>query len=249
MQLVFSEPLQSVLDASNLEISVGGVVYGFNVTVVDDRNRLIALTNVTSLSGDTSLIISLGSDIVSVENSLLSTSNLKSTLFVDTAVAAQIKLQVAKEAAKSTAAAGTTAGLSAVLGISILNFDPSSFCNFMNTAELFYSLYLFNIEIYPVLSGFLIGMRVESSLPNVFTYFISPSQGVTISDQYQAYGFKTNLVMLNVGVRFSVLILFILIGLLLRILSTYWKISRNPTRIIETIQVWSVFKILGATVL
>ena len=184
---------------------------------------MIALTNATSLSGDTRLIISLGSDIVSVENSLLNTRNLKSTLFVDTAVAAQIKLQAAKEAAKSTAAAGTTAGLSAVLGISILNFDPSSLCNFMNTAELFYSLYLFNIELYPVLSGFLIGMRVESSLPNVFTYFISPSQGVTVSDQYQEYGFKTNLVMLNVGVRFSVLILFILIGLLLRILSTIGK--------------------------
>ena len=184
---------------------------------------MIALTNATSLSGDTRLIISLGSDIVSVENSLLNTRNLKSTLFVDTAVAAQIKLQAAKEVARRTAAVGTTAGLSAVLGISILNFDPSSLCNFMNTAELFYSLYLFNIELYPVLSGFLIGMRVESSLPNVFTYFISPSQGVTISDQYQEYGFKTNLVMLNVGVRFSVLILFILIGLLLRILSTIGK--------------------------
>ena len=218
---MFSEPLQSVLDASNLEISVGGVVYGFNVTVVDDRNRLIALTNVTSLSGDTSLVISLGSDIVSVENSLLSTSNLKSKLFVDAAVAAQIKLQVAKEAAKSTAAAGTTAGLSAVLGISMLNFDPSSFCNFMNTAELFYSLYLFNIEIYPVLSGFLIGMRVESSLPNIFTYFISSSQGVKIPDKYQAYGYKSNLVVLNVGVRFSVLILFIFIGIVLRVVSIY----------------------------
>ena len=182
---------------------------------------MIALTNATSLSGDTRLIISLGSDIVSVENSLLNTRNLKSTLFVDTAVAAQIKLQAAKEAAKRTAAAGTTAGLSAVLGISILNFDPSSLCNFMNTAEMFYSLYLFNIELYPVLSGFLIGMRVESSLPNIFTYVISSSQGVKIPDKYQAYGYKSNLVVLNVGVRFSVLILFIVIGIVLRVVSIY----------------------------
>ena len=191
------------------------------MTVVDDRNRLIALTNITSLSGDTSLLIRFGSDIVSVENSLLSTSNLKSKLFVDTAVAAQIKSQDSKEAAKSTAAVGTMAVLSAVLGISIISFDPSSFCNFMNTAELFYSLYLFNIEIYPVLSGFLIGMRVESSLPNIFTYFINSSQGVKIPEKYQEYGYKSNLVMLNVGVRFSVLILFIVIGIVLRVVSIY----------------------------
>ena len=226
IKLIFSEPVYTILDSSIIQVKVSDISYAFTIYPLDPEDYLISLTNFTVISGSASLLVIFSKSILSVNNSLLSTSSLQSKLLVDSITEAEIAIQAEAAAAKGMAATSTTIGMSAVLGISILNFDPTSFCNFMNTAELFYSAYLFNMEIYPVFSEFLLGMRIESSLPNVFSYFISENKGSQMPEKYSAYGYKTNLLLLNGGVRFSVLLIFLIGGLLLVILKTSQKLEQ-----------------------
>ena len=221
-QITFSEPLLTSLDSSTLQVQVSSSPYEFTVSPIDSSNYLVTITSLPSLSKKAPLTVTFVGEILSINNSLLATTTLQSTLLVDSNTASQIEIQVQAQAAKSTAKTGTTVGLSAVFGISVLNFDPTSFCNFMSTAELFYSAYLINTEIYPVLSEFLVGMRIESSMPNIFSYFISENKGSAMPEKQGNYGYKTNLLTLNVGVRFSVLAIFIIIGFTLNVL------TKNP---------------------
>ena len=228
-QITFSEPLLTSLDSSTLQVQVSSSPYEFTVSPIDSSNYLVTITSLPSLSKKASLAVTFVGEILSINNSLLATTNLQSALLVDSNTAAQIEIQVLAQAAKSTAKTGTTVGLSAVFGMSLLNFDPTSFCNFMSTAELYYSAYLINEEIYPVLSEFLVGMRVESSMPNIFSYFISENKGSAMPEKQGNYGYKTNLLTLNVGVRFSALAIFLAIGFTLGLLSknTWFNLKFN----------------------
>jgi hypothetical protein len=50
--------------------------------------------------------------------------------------------------------------------------DAGFLFNFINTTEIFYFTTLFNLNFDPVLSEFLIGMRVQSKIPKIFSYIM-----------------------------------------------------------------------------
>ena len=219
IKVIFSEPMGTPINTDNLQVFVGATTYNVTLDMLDTNTYLITLVNVGSISGDTMLTINFLGDIISANNSVLSPTTLKSKLFENLEMNLEYSIQSQAESAKTTAKLGTTIGLSAFLGISIINIDPNSFCNFMNTAELFYSAYLYNIELYPVLSEFLIGMRVESSLPNLFSYLVSEEMGSPLPSKYKNYGYATNILMLNTGVRLTVIFFAILLQISLSLLS------------------------------
>ena len=179
--------------------------------------------DITSTINETAKVqIQFVGQIVSANNSLLSTTSLNANLFMSEAAVQAQATQVKAAAAKATAKTGTTAGTIVSLGLSMVNLNPTSIFDFLNTAEILYSAYLLGVDMPLVLSEFLIGLRngVLSNFPNAFKYFINSDQGVPLNSKLQTYGYTSNLMILNAGPYMTVLsfaiimlILCLLIGL------------------------------------
>ena len=156
---------------------------------------------------------------------------LSGDLYLTEELKAKQDLHNKMNAAKTIGQVGTASGGSMALALSLVNQDPSSLFDFLNTAEMLYSVYLFNLDLNPILKSFQIGMRLQSSVPNFFYLIIDSNQGVSLSSSLQNYGFSTNLVILNSGPYIETLISLLLSSLALFILSkfTWCRSKLNST--------------------
>ena len=104
---------------------------------------------------------------------------------------------------------------------------------FLSIAEMIYSAYLFDIEMYSPLVEFILGLRVHSLVPNLFSYFISWDHGIILPEKLQKYGFKTNLVLFNCGIQFTLFAIFFIFYWLLYALMKVSVIEKNVVLIFE----------------
>jgi hypothetical protein len=103
-----------------------------------------------------------------------------------------------------------------------MNLNPASLFDFLNTAEMYYSAFLLNLNLYPTLSAYLVGMRVSNMSPNYLLYLVDQDQGEPLDAKLKEYGYPCNLALVNIGSQlFSIAIT--LIGALLLV-----PISRIP---------------------
>ena len=109
---------------------------------------------------------------------------------------------------------GATAGVSVAVGISFMSFDPTSFFDFMNTAEMFYSVYLFNLEVSPVLGEFLMGLRIHNQIPKIFSKFIDINQGHKLNSKYKKFGYTSSLFLLNTSVHLQTFLIALFLAFL-----------------------------------
>ena len=123
-----------------------------------------------------------------------------------------------------------TVGLSAALGTSFLNLDPTSFFNFLNSAEIYTYIVLYQVELDPVLIAFLSELQFTSKIPNVYSYFIDPNDGVQMTGQVSNFGDNTNLLFLNSGVNMSIFAFFVVVITLIYLLKRIsGKICLSPS--------------------
>jgi hypothetical protein len=212
--LIFEE--SASLYASNLTLNLNNTNLNFTIDQQDQTTYCITPTYLADIPKNSQLKIKLDS-LISKNNSLLYNTTLSVNLFETSSFSSQQKLQVKIAAAKALASQGATVGLSVALGLGFINLDPSSLFNFMNTAEIFYCTTLFNLNVDPVLSEFLIGMRVQSKIPKIFSYIMPEEEGSTIPTKYIKYGYSTNLFLLNTGSQlcFCFLLLFLTFGIVM----------------------------------
>ena len=240
IKLVFAEPLQTVLSEKSLEVSVGGIDYRYEIKRLDPSDYLVVLSGSVYLGGGARLLIKFLVDVVSTHNSLLSRAPLESTLFVKEENLQQDEIQTEATKMKSSTSTRMIIVMMATLGISLMSFDFACFFNFMNTSEMFYSIYLLDLKIYPVISSMLLGMRIETLAPNVFSHIVDIDYGGKIPEKYMSYGYKSNLFLLNAGVRLTAVAFFISIWLVIAVLcisSTLAEMLRPITRLFK----YSVF--------
>jgi Concanavalin A-like lectin/glucanases superfamily len=216
LTLIFEE--STSLYASNLTLDLNNTNLNFTIDQQDQTTYSITPTYLTDIPQNSQLKIKLDS-LVSNNNSLLYNTTLSVNLFETSSFSSQQQLQVKIAAAKVLASQGATIGLSVALGLGFINLDPSSLFNFMNTAEIFYSTTLFNLNFDPILSEFLIGMRIQSKIPKIFSYIIPEEEGWTMSTKYIKYGYPTNLFLLNTGSQLCFLFLLLLLAFGIFILS------------------------------
>ena len=207
LTVTFSEALGQNLVSSEVAVAVNSSQVSFSIFTISTSVYKIVLGTTQAITGNTKVQVVFVTAIVSAANSLLSTTTLSSNLFASETAATVQATKVKAAAAKATAKTGTTAGSAVSLALSLMNFSPASIFDFLNTAEILYSAYLLNIEMPLVLSEFLMGLRsgVLSNFPNAFTYIISQSKGVPLNSKMQAYGYNTNLMILNSGPYMTVL--------------------------------------------
>jgi hypothetical protein len=207
--LIFEESIS--LYSSNLTLNLNNTNLDFTIDQKNEITYLITPTYLTDIPQNSELKIKLDS-LVSKNNSLLYNTTLSINLFKTSSFSSQQELQVKIAAAKALASQGATVGLSITLGISFLNLDPTSLFNFINTAEIFYSTTLFNLNLDPVLYEFLIAMRLPSKTPKILSYIIPEEKGSSLPTKYIDYGYSTNLFLLNTRSQLSFFIVLLLLA-------------------------------------
>ncbi|OMJ87112.1 hypothetical protein SteCoe_11262 [Stentor coeruleus] len=226
--LIFDEDLITPLENSQLEVSIDGKKVSFTIYYNVLSTYYITPEIPIKVTKNSNLSIMILSNLISKNNALFESRILIASLFISDEVIAEKKLDSKAKDASDTAVTGKTAGVSVAIGVSFLNLDPSSFFDFMNTAEMFYAVYLMNLKINKILLEFLIGLRTQGMLPNVYAYTVKVDKGVKMPDKFKNLGFESNLVLINGGGQFTALTIFIA---LLFLLDKFSKIERLKSRL------------------
>ena len=203
--LHFSEALNNTLEASDITVKLNENAQDYQISEEDSATYSVKVSFNTSISsGDTLNIIFL-SPPVSVDNSILITSSLTANLFAQSYndLVSQISTM------RSYSQTGVTVGLSSALGVSALNLNPTIFFNFLNSAEIYSYIVLYDLDLDPSLIAFLNELQVTSQMPNMFSYFINPNNGVQFTGKFSNFGYNNNLVMLNCGNNITLVCIFI----------------------------------------
>ncbi|OMJ87111.1 hypothetical protein SteCoe_11261 [Stentor coeruleus] len=223
--LLFDEELMTPLENSQLEVSIDKKKVSFSIDYEVLSTYYISPKIPMNVTKSSSLNITILSNLISKNNALLESKTFTASLFISDEVIAKKKLEVKVKDANIAAKTGKTAGVSVALGVSFLNFDPLSFFDFLNTAEMFYAVYLMNLKINDILSGFLIGLRTQDMLPNLYSLSVDSKKGVLMSDKFKDLGFQSNLVLINGGGQLTTLTIFIVILFLIQKFSSIEKLK------------------------
>ena len=217
IHITFSEDLAEDLEKNDLLIQFDGEIVTFEISQVDSSTYVVSPD--FSQSKEILVELTFKNVLVSKINHVLLVEPYEKTvkynnddhLSTDTAK----KAEVSKQAAQSSIAAAGSASVS----FAFLAMDPSSIFDFLNTAEIFYSVYLFNLEINPILEEFLLNYRVQGYIPNSFKFILDENQGKKLKKKYRKFGYESNLLLINLGPQLQTLILFVIMMIIINLVS------------------------------
>jgi hypothetical protein len=231
--LTFTDQLQHDLTEGDIEVTIDGTPQIYEIINFDVEVYQLYITFVSPPMANQVLYITFIKNLISKTGSLLHGKTLEITLFVTQDLAKANKIANAKNEATQ----GIAIGLSVVFGSSFITFDPTSLFNFLNTAEIFSIIYLFNLPIAKTLSTFLYSIRIQKHLPNALEALLDQSLGKKMPDNYGDYGIKTNLVLVNSGVNLTFLILHGILYAVLKIMkSCPTKINKISNKILKNFE-------------
>ena len=202
--IIFSEPLSIILDESNLKITINNKQAEFSLHKYDNQNYYLTLKSNDYTDGSV-LIVQIISVITSESNSLLISTSFSAELRITKSQSDAKELESKIKNSQELASTGTIAGASIALGLGLMNFDLTSIFDFLNTAEMFYSVYLFNIDLNPILSEFLLGLRIQKSIPNVLNYVIKIPNDHDLPSKFHKFGYKKSISLINIGIQVTTL--------------------------------------------
>ena len=144
----------------------------------------------------------------------------------------KMMIQKEEEKAKERAKTVSITVASTASAASLFSGDLNSIFTFLNTAEMLYAVYFYNVDLYSPFTEFILGLRVHSSMPNLFKLFLHEHHGINLPEKFHKYGFKTNLIFLNCGIQISMTIFFIFILLVLLCLNKIKKIEKIISKVL-----------------
>lgn len=165
--------------------------------------------------------------IISIYNGILDSGFYSLNLYPQEIPKAAADIIVAAESQK-TSESTTTASTAASLFVSLLNANPATLWNFINTIQIVCFISLTNIPLTPQFEGYLKGLKKYNSFPNIFEYFVSENGEKRPFEKAYKFGYKTSLLMLNSGSLFSAflsMIFVLFIFLILRRLTHFKPFS------------------------
>jgi hypothetical protein len=211
VQIVFEKPLLTQLTQNSIKVTIQDTQQTCSVNIIDDFIYQISI-NFTSDIQDMVLVnVHFLDKIQANDNSLLIETKLSSTLFPQSInnIANEIKdMKLYTQQAMKYA-------LYAILGTSAINVNPSSLFYFLNAAEIYSYIPVYDLSIDPVLLAFLASLQPTSNMPNLFSYLLSASDGTQMIGKFNDFGYTSNLFMINSGVAISIILITISAYLLL----------------------------------
>ena len=233
--IIFSDSI--ILGKNNLTVSIDQITLLFSLATSDEVSYILTPSYSDDINSNTFLEISFLPIILSKNNLKLTTSRLSIKLYPSTSTSVQNKISAAKQLATK----GVTIGLSVIFGTSIISFDPTSFFNFLNSAEIYAIIYMYGIPFHPVLTQFLATLRPQKFFPNLFKDSIDETKGVKLNENYSNYGLSTNFLLVNSGISFFILSLFLGIFLFLRILGFFSRFLKEQIKKLDGYFKYSIF--------
>ncbi|CAG9335177.1 unnamed protein product [Blepharisma stoltei] len=205
LYLTFSESLAKNLTDSDFIIRIenqGEISY--KLEKKNSTCYYISLAISKKISKGTLVIIEFLdlSKVISVSNGILKSSEISSSLnSYDPASYSPVTDSVSHQ---SQAASQTT--VSVIASLSIINSSPSSLWSLMNTLQILSYMTLSGIPFSSKMRSFLNNLNSFNLFPNVFPYFIDKNKGNTPYSQAEEFGFDTNLILINQGNDFTLLL-------------------------------------------
>ena len=229
---LFNESL--ILDQNHVKVSLtDSVLRTARLIKIDENLYNLELELEGDAKKGSKAKIDFSKTVTSLSNSLLICKTVSLRLFETSTSKENQDIEHEQEMAKDTARKTTMAAASAATAASLFTGDLNSVFSFLSIAEMIYSAYLFDFEMYLPLVEFILGLRVHSLVPNLFNYFISWDQGIVLPEKLQKYGFKTNLVLFNCGIQFTLFVTFFIFYWLLFALMRISVIEKNVAMIFE----------------
>ena len=210
----FTEALERNLTTNDILVTIKGTIQTFKIAFIDQATIVICINFTETISNGDELYIKFNSQLISVENSVLDNESLSIQLFP----ISYNNLSNEENKFKNYAKIGIIIGLSTAFGTSVITFSPLSLFTFLNNAEIYTYMLLYQVQIDTVLIGFLSELQTTSSLPNINSYIFSANSGVQMTGKIKDFGNETNLLLLNSGVSISVLIFLIIASAILYII-------------------------------
>jgi len=239
LRLVFSKSVSTLLDKSALRITAFNTI-SYLIVKITSLSFNIELEFSGNIEKNSKAKITFLGNIESTGNELLRYSEYTANLFQSDDFYQNQLIEEEIQTAKANAQIGSIVGVS-VAGVgSLINGDLSSIFTFLNTAEMFYALIFFDLELYPPFREFLLGMRINSKLPNAIKILLTEQNGVILSENYKKYGFNTNLVYINIGIQLTILAIFFVLWLIIKGLSCVNKLKSLVKPILSYFE-YSVF--------
>ncbi|OMJ94432.1 hypothetical protein SteCoe_2488 [Stentor coeruleus] len=225
--LFFIQDLSQDLKQEDINLSIQNYNLSFIIEKITESSYKITPKLSLIYNQDSILKIEFLNDIISVSNFTLSKVPLSIHLFLTKEMKAMIKENQKAEEAKTTAKLGISTSIGITLGFSFLTFDPSSFFDFLNTAEILYAAALFHQDLNIILFKFLLSLRTTDILPSIYDNLINENDGVPMPQKLQDFGYKTNLIIINAGVQLTTFTILIVNLIFITILSNFKCLNKR----------------------
>lgn len=212
--VIFSEALEKNLTKSDILVMINEEYQTYELLLTDYFTAIIKVDFQKNIAKGDRLVIIFVSELVSFDNSLLSTRNLTIGLYPE----AYNDIISKVEQSKYYAQVAVRVGISAVLGTSFLNLNPNSFFQFVNNIEIYAASTMYAIDNNPILLTFLTQLQFFSNVPNLYSCAINENKGVKIAGRLSNSGNNTNLLLLNSGNKLNILIVMLLIPVVVYLL-------------------------------
>ncbi|CAG9335208.1 unnamed protein product [Blepharisma stoltei] len=204
LYLSFSDTLANNLTASDFIITIKKYDVSWKIEQVNDTSYYITLDLEEIIPKGTSATLEFLNlaELRSVSNGILNTSEISVSLnYYDPA-----PYSSTIEGIRSQTTTGTLAIVSTAAALSIMSLSPSSLWSMMNTLQILSYLTLSGIPISSKMSAFLNDLNSFSLFPNAFSYFIKEKEGTIPYSQAKSFGFDTDLILLNQGDDFTLIL-------------------------------------------
>ncbi|CAG9335193.1 unnamed protein product [Blepharisma stoltei] len=205
LYLTFSDNLVNALSASNFTVTIEqqGEV-SCKIEQINGTCYYISLKIEKAISKGTLATIEFINleEMRSVSNGVLNSSEISVPLnsYDPAPYSATI------ESVTSQASAGSQAAISGAVALSIVNPNPSSLWSMMNTLQILSYLTLSGIPLSSKMSSFLNNLNSFNLFPNAFTYIIDKNEGNTPYSQAKEFGFDSDLILINQGNDFTLIL-------------------------------------------
>ncbi|CAG9335141.1 unnamed protein product [Blepharisma stoltei] len=205
LDLLFSDALANILTENDFTIKIENKTDAtWKLEKLNDTSYYISLSidKVISKGSEVTLTFFNLTDIISVSGGILNSSSLSSELYAYDP--APYTAEISAIASQTKAAVQVGVALAAAL--SVVNPTPSSLWSMMNALQILSYLTLSGIPLSSKMIAFLNSLNSYNLFPNAFEFVIDKNEGNTPYSQAQDFGFDTDLILLNAGNDFTILL-------------------------------------------
>ncbi|CAG9335174.1 unnamed protein product [Blepharisma stoltei] len=205
LYLTFSDSLAKKLTTNDFTIKIaklGNISY--KIEEVNNTCYYITIKITEEVSKGTLATLEFLNltEVRSVSNGLLNSSEISASL--NSYDPAPYSPTIAAVSSQAETIAQTTVAL--VAALSIINPNPSSLWSMMNTLQILSYLTLSGIPLSKKISAFLNSLNSFNLFPNAFIYITNKDEGKTPYSQAKEFGFDTDLILLNTGNDFTLIL-------------------------------------------